>query len=267
MSQSDQPEVIAIRDRVASRRSGPLLVDASDGQTYYLKGALTEKAGKALSLAARRREWAAATLAEEFGLPVAPFSVLHLSEILAEHSGIAIGATLEPGFYFASQRIPFARSIFATDLTNITPDLQFRILCFDWWVANSSRDLDPIGGEADLLWNPSLESLSVIDYADAFDTSFDGASFRHRHPFRDIIPVYPQKKRKAKRLRTSFEAAIYRLKEDWGQLPDGFTSDLNQKSRSKKKVTKGGHVIQSREDMESFLMKPQWDPFGMLNTL
>ncbi len=267
MSQSDQLEVIAIRDRVASRLPGPLLVDASDGQSYYLKGALTTEPGKPLSLAARRREWAAATLAEEFGLPVAPFAILHLSDILAEHADIAIGASLVPGFYFASQRIPFARSIFESDLTNVSPELQFRILCFDWWVANGSRDLDPIGGEPDLLWNPSLETLSVIDYADAFDSAFDGATFRHRHPFRHIVPVFPQKKRKAKRLRTTFEAAIYRLKEDWGQLPDGFISDLKKKPKTRKKTVTGGHVIQSREDMESFLMKPKWDPYGMLHAL
>lgn len=67
----------------------------------------------------------------------------------------------------------------------VAPELQRKVLAFDWWVRNTDR----LRGNTNLLWDTAHQSLVVIDHNLAFGNNFDAAEFIDHHVFADRWPA------------------------------------------------------------------------------
>ena len=171
------PAIVEVIGRSSQGKTRPFICRADDGHVYFVKG----RYAGVRSLVC---EWLAASLAKEFGLPIAPFAILSVSEDLVE-LGHAAGEPLSDlgvGEVFGSQRCEFS------ELTMITADLvptevQADVAVFDWWIHNEDRTLTDNGGNPNLFWDAGDAKLWVVDHNLAFDTDFSPSRFMGTHVF------------------------------------------------------------------------------------
>ncbi len=231
--------VIGLCGRVEHGDSRPWLVEGGDGQFYFLKRD---------NLSADRlvTEYLISRLAEECGLPVPAVKILDLPAVLLKHAEIPGIHELSEGPAFGSARIDFAEELRTPHLAAIDEETRMRVICFDWWTRNTARQLDRIGGDPNLLWDPVLQKVALVDHAGCLDANFDPAAFKRGHAFRDIRPFI--EKSFIKKWRTRFESAIYHLGRIWEEIPPEWMRG----------------VTFDRPKVEAWLMKPQWTAEGLL---
>lgn len=169
-------KIIEVIRRARQGSTKPFVCKASDGNTYFVKGA---DAGK-LSLV---NEWVAGRLGQEFGLQIAPFEQALIGEDLIRNSSFDRIEELGSGISFASLEV-LGNDLAMANIDNIPETIQIDILAFDLWVKNDDRTLSALGGNPNLLWHPQRSSLTVIDHNLAFDSSFDRDDFFKHHIFR-----------------------------------------------------------------------------------
>ena len=116
-------------------------------------------------------EWIAGRLAEEVGLPVAPFEIVDVPRALVEESLDEEHLELGVGEAFGSQEVVFATTFQWNQRKLVEANLAARVLIFDWWVANSDRVLGEIDGNVNLLWTNSPGKLHLIDHNNAFSSA------------------------------------------------------------------------------------------------
>lgn len=223
----------------------PWLVEGADGQFYFLKR-------DHLSADQLVTEYLISRLGEECGLPIPAVKLLDLPEAILKHSETAAARELSPGVAFGSTRIDFAEELRTPHLSSIDDETKMRVLCFDWWTRNASRRLDRVGGDPNLLWDPVLQKVALIDHADCLGERFDPVEFKRGHAFRDVRPFL--EKALVKKWRTRFESAIYHLGRIWDEIPEEWMDGIGG----------GGRVSFTRPDVEAWLMKPQWSAEGLL---
>ncbi|HQQ70702.1 MAG TPA: hypothetical protein PLL92_10370 [Alicycliphilus sp.] len=155
----------------------PLLCTGADGQRYYVKGQQTNRSSLWC-------EWICAHLAQALGLPLPPFSLVQLDEALVRElpkDWQAIGSL--PAF--GSREQPHTVWLELGIDHKVAPDLQRKVLAFDWWVRNTDR----LRGNTNLLWDTAHQSLIVIDHNLAFSNDFNAAEFIDQHVFADQWPA------------------------------------------------------------------------------
>ncbi|MWL91584.1 HipA family kinase [Cupriavidus sp. SW-Y-13] len=159
----------------------PFRCRAEDGNLYYVKG-------KHASRRSQICEWVAGHMGQALGLPIPPFLVLDVPdaiiELLPPH-----WQELGAGPVFGSLAHVHSIEMTWPLVRSVPQKVRSDILVFDRWVRNGDRILTELGGNPNLLWNPSWESVVVIDQNQAFDADFDHDLFLESHIFRDDWPL------------------------------------------------------------------------------
>ncbi|MHB1187986.1 HipA family kinase [Thiobacillus sp.] len=174
--------VVEVLERSVQGRTEPYVCRCDDGEVYFVKG---RSATRPRLIA----EWLCARLAEQFGLPIAPYAIATVPDELIEADLTGWLRDLGAGEVFASQRVT------ALELNEVHRDLvpeklRRDVIAFDWWVRNGDRNMTAMGGNPNLLWNPADGgSLVVIDHNLAFDPAFSEEDFLKLHVFADDIPA------------------------------------------------------------------------------
>ncbi|MEM9016952.1 MAG: HipA family kinase [Verrucomicrobiota bacterium] len=237
--------LVSICGRAERGLSRPFFCEADDGHFYYVKK-------DNLSRDRLLIEFVIGRLAEECGLPVAPLTLVEVPESLVRHAVVERIDELTAGIAFGSQRVPYADELRNSHLRQVDDEVKMRCLCFDWWVKNPDRRLDLVGGDPNLLWDPVLQQVAMIDHDGALDPDFDETEFKREHAFRDVRPFLDRSF--FDKWRTKFESAIYNLKDIWGEVPKSWLEDESGIARSEL----------TREEIEAQLIKPDHEIEGIL---
>jgi len=239
-------ELVSIAGRAGNGKSRPFFCEAGDGHFYFVKRDNVTRDELVM-------EYLISRLAEECGLPVAPVRLVDIPKELAAHALIEGGEAFQAGVAFGSQRILFADEIRSAHLRDIDEETKIRCLCFDWWVRNPDRRLDMAGGDPNVLWDPVLQNIFLIDHDQCLDPGFDPVAFKREHVFRDVRPFI--EKPFFKKWRTRFESAIYNLDKIWAEMPADWTKGAGRKSI----------ISFNRQDVAARLIKPKLAPDGILS--
>lgn len=167
-------ELIGIQHIAKQGMTKPLLCVGSDGKNYYAKG-------KRATASGLMKEWMAGNLAKAFGLPIPPFQIAYIDDVLVQNFDNAMNY-LGGGDVFVSEQVVSATDFKYQMLKNVSLTLQQDILFFDLWVENADRTLTAkFSGNPNLLWKSECNELYVIDHNLAFDAQFDVNEFRQTH--------------------------------------------------------------------------------------
>jgi hypothetical protein len=154
----------------------PFLCKDDSGKLFYVKGGNADRRSLIV-------EWLCARLATAFGLPVAPCAIVNIPELLIEAAANSDVAELGSGLAFGSERVPNVLEITWSQAQRVPQKLRQDILVFDWWIQNDDRNLTPLGGNPNLLWDTAGDELVVIDHNAAFSQQFSPADFVNLHIF------------------------------------------------------------------------------------
>ncbi len=237
--------IVSISGRAEKGTSRPFFCEADDGQYYFVKSG--NLSGDQLVT-----EFVISRLAEECGLPVAPVQLVTIPEALTQYSLVDQPDEFRVGLAFGSQRIPFADELRTSHLRQIEEETKIRCLCFDWWVRNPDRGLGILGGDPNLLWDPVLQNVALIDHDSCLAKDFDETQFKKEHAFRDVRPFI--EKAFYKKWRTKFESTIYHLGKIWEEIPGEWLRDDDGKSK----------VSITLPEIEASLIKPGLPADGIL---
>lgn len=202
--------IVSISGRAEKGAGRPFFCEGDDGHSYFVKG-------ENIGADQRITEYVVSRLAEECGLPVAPVQLVTIPEELTKYSLIDAPEEFAAGVAFGSQRVAFADELRTSHLRQIEEETKIRCLCFDWWVRNPDRRLDLLGGDPNILWDPVLQNIALIDHDSCLADDFDETLFKQEHAFRDVRPFI--EKAFYKKWRTKFESTIYNLGEIWDEMP------------------------------------------------
>ncbi|MEM7601650.1 MAG: HipA family kinase [Verrucomicrobiota bacterium] len=173
--------IVSISGRTEKGASRPFFCEGDDGHSYFVKSENVSSDQLVI-------EFVISRLAEECGLPVAPVQLVTVPEALTQYSLIESPDEFRPGVAFGSQRLPFADELRTSHLRQIDEETRIRTLCFDWWVKNPDRNLGILGGDPNLLWDPVLQSVALIDHDRCLASDFDETQFKQEHAFCDVRP-------------------------------------------------------------------------------
>lgn len=174
MPASKPPQVLQIVEVLGPAEQGksrPFKCRAEDGHLYFVKGQQTNRASL-------WREWICAHLAQALDLPLPPFCLVQIEEVLFEELPAdwrGIGCL--PAF--ASRQQANAGWMELGMTQHVPAALQCDVLVFDWWIHNTDR----LKGNTNLLWNAENQSLVVIDHNLALAAEFDAEEFQQDHVF------------------------------------------------------------------------------------
>ncbi len=171
-------QVSEVLYRSQQGRTQPYVCRGDDGLVYFAKGRSANRRGLVC-------EWICAHLAQQLGLPIAPFKLLEVPyDLLAASKGSSLDlGDLGAGLVFGSQRAN-AMELSLTHIPKVSTQIQQGVTVLDWWVRNADRTLTVHGGNANLLWHTSAQGgLVVIDHNLAFDKDFSVADFNALHVF------------------------------------------------------------------------------------
>jgi hypothetical protein len=138
------PEIIEVIERADQGYANAYRCGASDGQNYYVKSLGTTWRGLAC-------EWVAARLAQTFGLPVAPFTLVSIDDDFAQFLRTSGNVHLVAGLAFGSRAILKACEFEITLIPNCKPVFRRDLVAFDWWIRNADRTLGHYSGNPNLL--------------------------------------------------------------------------------------------------------------------
>ncbi len=168
-------EFESILGRATQGVTRPYICSTSNGDIYFVKG---RGAGKRSLMC----EWIAAQLAQQLGLPIAPFDIAYISESIVEERPAADKSNLGVGLAFASKRI-CVNELKYSEIAKIPVQLQRDTLAFDWWIRNDDRNLTAFGGNPNLFLIPGKNELVIIDHNLAFADDFCKTTFLQNHVF------------------------------------------------------------------------------------
>jgi len=173
-------EIVEVIRRSEQGITRPFICRGDDDNTYFVKGF---GAGRDSQI----KEWIAGNLAQNFGIPVAPFSIVYVPEELIELLSVEQASDLGTGPAFGSVE-QMVTELSYSQVNNVGPELRRAVLFFDWWISNADRMLTESGGNPNLFWEPNTQRLVVIDHNQAFDSEFSNEEFFKFHIFKDFAP-------------------------------------------------------------------------------
>jgi len=220
--------IIQVHTRAEQGQTRPFLCKGEDDAWYYVKGI---GAGRRSQIC----EFVAGRLATAFGLPIAPYAVVHVPTGLIQPMFDSQLNELGAGPAFGSRSLSFCQELSLSHMGLLSPELKQDILVFDWWIRNSDRSLTDKGGNPNLLWDGGNESLVVIDHNVAFELDMDTGAFFDTHVFKDEINVvFPDwAARQAYRDRLSeafaaFDQACEDVPEEWWWHAEDVPTDFDR---------------------------------------
>jgi hypothetical protein len=154
----------------------PYICRGSDNKLYYVKG-------KGAGYDSLAKEWIAGHLARRLGLPIPPFSVVHVPQELYEIGRNESLRDLGSGLLFGSEQIPNVNELSVLNVEAIPSGLKRDIAAFDWWVRNGDRTLTEAGGNPNILWSETSGQPFIIDHNLAFDNGVTLLSQVESHIF------------------------------------------------------------------------------------
>lgn len=206
------PVIAEVIRRAEQGRTKPYLCRADDGLHYFVKH-------RALPARERVAEWLAGSLAQALGLPVAPFSLVEITDAF-DSAAVPWLRELGPGVGFGSV-LQEAREFTFSDVERLEAGLAARVAAFDWWLYNSDRSLTARGGNPNLLWrtDEAAEKLVLIDHNLAFEQAFSHREFLATHAFAaqfgELLGDFIERER----VRVEFAGALERLPAAWANIP------------------------------------------------
>lgn len=219
-------QVTEIISRTSQGATQPFLCRGTDGALYYAKG---RGAGRKSLVA----EWLAGSLAQAFGLPIAPFAVGEVDEALIQYGAPEL-TDLGAGYVFLSQRVENVMEISWLSIPDVPLQTQMDILVFDYWVQNQDRMLTELGGNPNLLWDPSRKQVVVIDHNLAFDLEFDNPTFFSSHVFArswdHVVGDLVERQLYEDRLQATlsrFDDICDKMPDSWWWLDEGHPLDFS----------------------------------------
>ncbi|GAB2850084.1 hypothetical protein GCM10027277_17820 [Pseudoduganella ginsengisoli] len=171
-------QIIEILGRSEQGVTKPFICRAENNEIYFVKG---RGAGRRSLLC----EWIASSMAQRFGLPVAPFEIVEVPQELVEIATRDDIGDLGAGPAFGSRRMQITE-LTVSNVFEIPLEVQMDVLAFDWWIRNGDRNLSDQGGNPNLFWDVVEEGLVVLDHNQAFDDDFSAENFVELHVFRNV---------------------------------------------------------------------------------
>ena len=206
--------IVRVLRRARKGITRPFLCESDDGQLYWCKG---HDAGKRALCA----EWLAGRMAQDLGLPIAPFVQAHVPSELVEHSAMEDIRDLGAGIVFASAHVSGADELMLPCVKRVPRELRWKILVYDWWIQNEDRTLYERGGNVNVLWHPVRDEIVIIDHNIAFDEGFDPQQFRSEHVFRDELDWQPSAD--AIDFLDKMTYIYTRFSDYWSEIPSDWT--------------------------------------------
>lgn len=237
--------LVSICGRSETGISRPFFGEGDDGHSYFLKR-------DNISPDQLVVEYVISRLAEECGLPVAPVQIVEIPSDLTRYAIVERADEFCPGAAFGSQRIPFADELRVSHLRQVEIEVKMRVILFDWWVRNPDRQLSILGGDPNILWDPTLQSIHLVDHDRCLDPDFNEAKFMREHIFRDVRHLIGTSI--FEKWRTKFESTIYNLGQIWEEIPPEWLEDESGIARTSL----------TQPEIEAQLIKPEVPADGIL---
>ncbi len=168
-------EIVEIIRRSDQGVTEPFICRGDDDEIYFVKG---NSAGRHSLFS----EWIGGRLGLAMGLPIAPFSLMNVSEELLLFDVQGKFSDLGAGIAFGSCKQPVTELSYSV-LPDIPVQTKRDLLVFDWWLQNGDRNYSEQGGNPNLFWQPGEKELVVIDHNQAFDQSLIKEDFFNFHVF------------------------------------------------------------------------------------
>ncbi|MER5029661.1 hypothetical protein KDV59_12255 [Pantoea anthophila] len=219
----DSPKISVIEfiRRINEGSTKPILCRCDDGKKYIVKSMPLMPPKHLLA------EFISACLAQDLGLPLPDFTVVHIPDELLEFSP-ELKSDINPGYAFATLYIENAVSLTFAQSRNeqIVPiDDQKRIFLFDRWIMNGDRSLTAIGGNVNMLYDVQHDRYYLIDHNLAFDQNANDAGDFEYHVYSHksrkwTFDMVDRVEHKEKLLKT-----YCRMPHFWEDVPDDWRSD------------------------------------------
>ena len=209
-------EIVEVKRRFEHGQTGPLLVEASDGESYVVK---SRRAGRDSLI----NEWMAGHAARELGLRIPPFRLVKAREdqvrfFTFEYREDAAALARMPGF--ASRYVQSTSLFSSSSSPHVNPAERAAILAFDHWVRNGDRT----DGNPNLIWSAAEKQLHVIDHNLAFGPPDE--SLIESHIFHEDRRIWTSDY--CAPLASRMMSIIPSLKVAWDNMPMMWTEDGDQ---------------------------------------
>ncbi|CDT63844.1 conserved hypothetical protein [Vibrio coralliirubri] len=151
-------------------RTEPYLCKADDGKMYVVKGSNATNEGLV-------KELIVASLGEKFGLPIPPFQIAWVDDLLVEYNSF----DLEAGYCFASLYQPNIQEITYNQLKEVNRQQLRDLFVFDYWIRNNDRNLTEHGGNPNFFKDQSSKDTFVLDHNLSFAPDFEVSDHLSQH--------------------------------------------------------------------------------------
>ncbi|MBX4971093.1 HipA family kinase [Rhizobium binae] len=205
-------EIEEVLRRSEQGATAPYICRGTNDKLYYVKG----KGAKYDSLV---KEWIAGNLASRFGLPIAPFELVHVPRDLYEAGRSDYLEDLGFGLLFGSEQILNSNELTVLNAGSLSAELKRDIAAFDWWVKNGDRTLTEAGGNPNILWSESAKRPAIIDHNLAFDEAVTLRSQLTSHIFAGSLEEICDVAALQAHYNEKFEEALSDLGDIIGDIP------------------------------------------------
>lgn len=196
----------------------PYLCRAEDDELYVIKRLNATFSGLI-------KEWIAASLGKEFGLPIPDFKLVYVDGSLLEYDD-ELRHSIGAGIAFASKLVGDLQEITYADLLNGNSELLKHIFMFDYWIKNDDRNLSEIAGNPNLFLSQATKEIIVLDHNLSFDKDFDLNSFKDIHvgaqAFNANVDMLLQDE-----FTTKFSHTLSKLDEIVAQIPEDWKENFD----------------------------------------
>lgn len=193
----------------------PQLCRLSDDEFYYVKGRNLTPQGLV-------NEFVCAHLGHAMGLPIPEFALTTMPALPAGSPFFSLKGDLGFGVLFASKRVATLMELDLSQAKHVPEETRRNIAAFDYWVSNGDRTLTEFGGNPNLFWDLSSDSLVVLDHNLAFDASLTKDELLALHAFRaDLAAIFSERALRRhyseifSGILVGWDAIMSQIPEDW----------------------------------------------------